>query len=332
MRAANLKKVIIPLAILVIVGGGAYALGTQDSHALVGATSVSTNPFPLLDPSVSDSENQLAIINFDPLRQSLLTYLSSLNVSHSFYFEYLPDGITIRDDEDSTSEAASLLKTPLVMDLYKLSEQGKINLSDEQTVEPVEIDPDPTYGNPTHLKAGDRITLKEAAQITLNDSDNTGLNIIKSAILPLVDNTSDSFLSLDLAYTVGGLANNQQITISARSYSSILTCLYFSCFDTPQDSSQILNSLVGSNEPNRLAAGVPSTIRVAHKVGSGGATAQSDCGVFYFPHKPYLVCLMFFNIPAADNPDPYFQHVSKMIYDYIAAATQATPSTQTSSP
>jgi beta-lactamase class A len=330
MRSPKLKKSLLYLAVLIVVGFATYSLGLQSSRQTAVAQKTASNIYGLLDPSISNPDNQLKIINFDPLRQSILTYLNSLNVSHSFYFEYLPDGITIRSDEDSTSEAASLMKTPLVMDLYKLSEQGKINLNDEQTVEPVDIDPDPTYGNPTHLKVGDRISLQQAAQITLNQSDNTTLNIVKSAILPLVDNTSDSFLSLDLDYTVGGLANNQQITIGARSYSSILTCLYFSCFNTPEDSNQIINFLVGSAEPSRLVSGVPADIKVAHKVGSGGSTSQSDCGIFYYPQKPYLVCLMFFNIPDANNPDPYFQHISKMIYDYISTATQITPSTQVS--
>jgi beta-lactamase class A len=332
MRASNLKKPLLSLVVVVIVGYTSYNMGMHNSQQPERAQKTTFNTYDLLDPSINNPDNQVKIINFDPLRQSILTYLNSLNVSHSFYFEYLPDGITIRNDEDSTSEAASLLKTPLVMDLYKLAEQGKVNLSNKQTIEPVDIDPDPVYGNPTHLKVGNRITLQQAAQITLSKSDNTTLNVVKSIILPLIDNTSDSFLSLDLDYSVGGLTDNQQLTISARSYSSILTCLYFSCFNTPEDSSAILSSLVGSSEPNRLTAGVPSNIKVAHKVGSGGATAQSDCGIFYYPQKPYLVCLMFFNIPNANNPDPYFQHISKMIYDYIAAATQASPSSQTQSP
>lgn len=318
MRARRLLKYFTGLMVLAIVVAVSIAVGwkmaDQRSYA-------AHNRYPLLDPSVNNPSVHQEIINFDPLRQNLKAYLARLNVDHSLYFEYLPNGINIRDGDDNVSQAASLIKAPLVMDLYKLAEQGKLNLDNQSTVEPVDINTDPLYGNPTGLKAGDKISLRQAAQITLKYSDNTTLNVIKDRILPLVDSTSDSFRSLDLSYTVGGLADNEQLSISARSYASVLKCLYYACFNTPQDSTQIITYLMNSADPNRLAAGVPAGIKVAHKVGSGGAPAQSDCGIIYYPAKPYLICLMFFKISnstASAQVDSYFKTVSQMIYQYIA--------------
>ena len=81
----------------------------------------------------------------------------------------------------------------------------------------------------------------------------------------------------------------------------------------------MIKYLTNSVEQTRLMAGVGQGISVAHKVGSS-TTSQSDCGIVYYPEKPYLVCLMFLNLtPANDtNIDPYFQNVSQMIYDYVA--------------
>ena len=321
-----MRRIAIISATILLAAAGGVGLGYQlaGNHKVLAEQDPAPlkNIYPFLDPSVYEDNQHQEIIDFDPLRQNITAYLQSLSVSYSFYFEYLPNGVTIRDDEDSFSQAASLMKTPLVMDLYKLAEQGKISLSDKETIEPVDIDTDPVYGNPTHLETGQTISLSQAAQITLNDSDNTTLNIIKSVILPLVDQTSDSFRYLDLDYSVGGLANNAQITISARSYSSILTCLYFACLNSPEDSTNILKYLTNSAEPNRLAAGVGSGTLVAHKVGSAGSTAQSDCGIVYYPQKPYLICLMLFNIPSTNtNVDPYFQHLSQMTYDYIKSTS-----------
>jgi len=77
--------------------------------------------YPLLDPSVSNPNVHPEIINFDPLRQNLKQYLDGLDLSHSLYFEYLPNGANISNGADNQSEAASLLKVPIVMDLYRLS-------------------------------------------------------------------------------------------------------------------------------------------------------------------------------------------------------------------
>ncbi|MBW4061793.1 serine hydrolase [Candidatus Saccharibacteria bacterium] len=314
-----IKSLAATLVAAALVGGG-FILG-HDHQTSTQKPLTSAAPYSLLDPSVSDSATHPEIINFDPLRQNLKLYLAGLNVSHSLYFEYLPNGVNIRDGDDNTSQAASLLKTPLVMDLYKLAEQGKISLDNVSTVNPVDLDADPVYGNPTHLRIGDKLTLRQAAQITLKYSDNTTLSLIKDRIIPIIDSSSDSFRSLDLTLTFGSLATNQQVAISSRSYASILKCLYYACFNSPDDSTQIITDLFGSSELNRLVAGVPTDIKVAHKVGSGSTSAQSDCGIIYDPGKPYLVCLMLFNIPSTTNVNPYFQHVSQMIYDYVNGAT-----------
>jgi beta-lactamase class A len=319
MRVAkifNFFLVFIALAALLAVGITAgWKIADQRSYNR-------RHQYPLLDPSVSNPDAHPEIINFDPLRQNVKNYLASLKLSHSFYFEYLPNGINIRDGEDNVSQAASLLKTPLVMDLYKLAEQGRINLDSASTVIPAEIDTDPNWGNPTRLKAGDTLSLRQAVKITLQYSDNTTLNVIKDRIDPLLDAASDSFRSLDITLNVTETgATSEQINVSSRSYSSILKCLYYSCFNSPADSTKIISDLIGSAEKNRLAAGIPPGIKIAHKVGSGGVSAQSDCGIVYYPNKPYLACLMFFDISNSSKnnsaTDPYFAHVSKMIYDYI---------------
>ena len=276
------------------------------------------NAYPLLDPSVSQANVHQEVINFDPLRQNLKAYLGSLNLSHSFYFEYLSNGANIRDGADNASFAASLLKVPVVMDLYRLSELGKLNPNQQVTVQQSDINNDADYGNPTNLQPGNTLTLGQAAKITLQDSDNTTLAVIKDKVVPLLTDSTDSVQSLDISFSlVDTSPGNEEATISARSYASILKCLYYACFNTPQDSTQMLNYLTGSAEHNRLMAGVPSSLQVAHKVGSS-STSQSDCGIIYLPGKPYLVCLMFFDMtPATGNVDPYFQHVSQMIYKYV---------------
>lgn len=277
--------------------------------------------YPLLDPSVGDPDVRQEIINFDPLRQNLNTYLAGISYSHSFYFEYLPNGANIRDGADEASIAASLMKTPVVMDLYKQAEAGNLSLDQIITVKQNDLSNDLLYGNPTQLKAGDTISLRKAAQITLKQSDNTTLNIVKNKVLPLLNDETDAIQSLDITYNItGNNLGNEQVNISAGSYASILKCLYYACFLNPVDSQTILDQLSGSAEHGRIMAGVPPGIRVAHKVGSS-LPAQSDCGIVYYPGKPYLMCLMFFGSSVTDTgTDTYFKHVSQELYRYVSSS------------
>lgn len=306
---------ILGALLLIGVGYRIAQLRDRDNH---------TMRYPLLDISVNNPKTEGNILNFDPLRHDIKQYLASLNTPHSFYFEYLPNGISIRDGEDKTTIAASLMKAPIVMDLYRLAENNKLDLRQTITIQPSDINTDPEYGNPqdlstTDLAAGQTITYRQAAYLALHDSNNTAINIIKRTISPLVTDDNDVVFSLDISYTNTGSDPSTRIfQIGSRSYSSILKCLYFSCFLTPQDSQEVLTDLIGSAGQSELPAGVPQGVQVAHKIGSA-QNRQSDCGIVYQPQRPYLVCVMFFptqNTTAIDT-SPYFQKLSKMISDYV---------------
>jgi beta-lactamase class A len=280
---------------------------------------------PLLDPSVNSPNLSQTLINFDPLRQDIKKYLASLNIDHSFYFEYLPNGVNIRDGSEQQAIAASLLKTPVVMDLYKLAEQKKLSLEDTVVVEERDISTDAEYGDPSGLSTGDTISLRNAARIALQKSDNTAISVVRRTVQPLVTTDTDVFESLDISYTVGDAANDasasKTVLISARSYSSILKCLYYTCFLEPADSQEILTYLIGSAGQERLPAGINkiTDIKIAHKIGSS-LNGDSDCGIFYKPKQPYLVCLIFRgkDTDKSNDTDKYFQKVSKMVYDYVS--------------
>ena len=286
--------------------------------------------YNLLDPSAGLGNSQQYIINFDPVRQQVKDYLNDLNTSYGLYFEYLPTGSNIRVDEDSVSVAASLMKLPVVMDLYKLAEAGTINLEDTVMVEQGDVDADLEYGDPSGLSAGQTISLRNAARLALHNSDNTAINIIKRVIKPLLTDETDAIQSLDIAYTLAddeysaGPLQDKVLKINARSYGSILKCLYFACFLNSADSQEILSYLVGSVGTDRLSSAVPKNVQVAHKVGSA-IKAQSDCGIIYVPSQPYLLCLMFWDYqdPSGKETTAYFNKVSKMLYDYISKTSTA---------
>ncbi len=315
-----------PLNVWLGIGVGVLLLGIGLALGwLLYNPKNTASKYPLLDPSVANPAVQQQQINFDPVRQQVKDYLKSLDTRYGLYFEYLPNGSNIRVDEDSVSVAASLMKTPVVMDLYKLAEKGILNLEDTVVIEQNDISYDIEYGDPSGLMAGQTISLRNAARLALHNSDNTAINIVKRVVNPLLSSETDSIQSLDIAYTLdeadssSSELNNKVLKINARSYGSILKCLYYACFLNPSNSQEILDYLVDSAGTDRLASAVPKNVAVAHKVGSA-IKAQSDCGIIYVPAQPYLLCLMFwdFQDPTGKETTAYFNKVSKMLYDYIA--------------
>mgnify|MGYP000750370884 CR=1 FL=1 len=257
------------------------------------------------------------LINFQPLRKDVKNYLETSGLKYSFYFEYLFTGTSIRAGEQNKLVGASLMKIPIVMDLYKAAEQNKIDIDQEVTVPELAINNDPQYGNQGKLKAGDKITLREAAKITLVESDNTAAYTVFDATKNLLPPEDQAINNLDIDTEIGQSDKGKFALIDARSYSSFLKCLYLSCFVSPNSSEEILGFLTNSPDDDRIRAGLPSEVQVAHKIGSFSTITQSDCGIVYVPNRRYVLCIMLDT--DEKTAAKHIKTLSEMAYKYVSS-------------
>ena len=266
--------------------------------------------FPLLSADVlADNPNDI-LINFVPLRKALQAKFDALTVQKSFYFEYLPDGTSIRVGADQQLTAASLIKVPLAMNLYKAAESGYVNLNQTVTVRQDELDN--AYGDLYKRGAGFKMTLRQAAQYMLEQSDNTATHVIYDHMQGKLGYDEQSLARLDIDQNI----EDGQAVITARSYASVLKGLYFSAYLNHTDSQELLGYLTHSTAGNRITAQLPKSVPVAHKIGVYNANwAESDCGIVYVPKRPYLLCVMV-GLPE-DQANDFIAGVSKDIYEYV---------------
>jgi beta-lactamase class A len=280
----------IPRLVLIgLIGVGvgvALVYGTQRIQA-----SSKEQTYPLLAKRVQIDNPNEVVINFTGLRSNLAEYISSLGENSdkvSVYFEYLPTGVSLNINEKNESIAASLMKLPVVMNLYKASETGRLDLDKKVSIKKESLDSG--YGTLYQKGEGYEISLRDAARLALKDSDNTALLTIWNELgkdqLPLND---DALNYLDIEY---GVVEDGRAQIGTRSYSSILKCLYFACFNTKSDSEEILEYLTESTFDYRLTKYLPEDIKVAHKIGTYTTRYQSDCGITYLQGKNYAICIM----------------------------------------
>jgi beta-lactamase class A len=254
------------------------------------------------------------IINFSSLREELREYLASLDLKkYSFYFEYLPTGTSIKIYDDSELVAASLMKVFLVMNLYKAHELGRIDIDQEVTIPPELINE--ASGPLWKRGAGTRITLRQAAKITLEESDNTASQLLFTHVDGKLKDEERIFSAADITPQLE--KGNQAATINAKSYSSVFKCLYFSCFLELAHSQEILKMLSEASYDHRISAGVPSGVPVANKYGTYSKVSQSDCGIVYVPKREYVLCAMLWTDSV--TADREIAELSKMVYEFVAS-------------
>lgn len=271
------------------------------------------NKYPYLSQKILQDYDKDLLINFVPLRATLrdLTEKEYGN-DFSFYFEYLPTGSSIGVNEKIEFYSASLLKVPLAMAYFHHREKN--NIANDSYITIKEENLNKKFGDLWKMGVGSKILLSDIVKIMLVESDNTAASILEKQIN--LDDRQYILNGLDLLIKI---EDNNKASVSSKAYSSILKALFFSSLLKKDDSQYILNLLTKTKFNDKLPAGVPSNIPVAHKIGvyeNLDVPVYSDCGIIYVPKRQYILCMASRSDEkvAAER----MKTVSKIIYNYIS--------------
>ena len=273
----------------------------------------SQHKYPLLSKRILQEFPQDILINFLDLRKDLRSQTTPFHDSFGFYFEYLPTGTSLGVNEKDEFHAASLFKIPVIMAYYHGKERMKNTQDPTLTIQKDQLDNQ--FGDLWKKGAGTKLKASEAINLAIKESDNTAVK----AIIPLIQ--EEDFQSVYEGLDIDLQVDKEGALISAKNYSSILKSLYFSSVLSKNSSEEILDNLTKTKFPDKLAAGVPQDIVVAHKIGDfvddKGNEGFRDCGIVYVPRRPYLLCM--FSVGDEQTARDRMQAVSKTIYDYVAS-------------
>lgn len=247
------------------------------------------------------------LVSFVDLRKQLKEYIAPFGDSFTFYFEYLPTGVSIGVNEKTEFYGASLVKVPLAMAFLNFYRSQGLDLNEKVKIKKEEINRG--FGDLWKSGEGTEISLKDALALALTESDNTAAEILRNRV-PL-QYLSDVYDNLDLDMN----ADQDQVILTTKGYSSILKALYFSSILNKEDSQYILKLLTASKFTDKLAAPIPKEIPVAHKAGVYFDSVYQDCGIVYVPERPYLLCMA--SQSKEQETNERMKKLSEIIYQYI---------------
>lgn len=272
--------------------------------------------FNFLNPIINVDLDKHYIINFKGLRSDLVNIKNKYKGKTFIYFVYLNNSSWIGLDEKELFPAASTIKTPLAMAIYKMEEQGKIKPSDVYSLS--ELDLDDRFGDLYKIGSGSSVSLEDLVGIMLQYSDNTAMRSVihTTDLIGVKDPLKDVYMAMgwdsDIASTTVTYIN-----INLKTLANMFLALYNSSYISPSNSQKILNYLSLSQFNDQIVAGVPKDITIAHKIGiNDPENAYSDCGIVYAPNRHYILCVGSVGLPKKDS-DNFIKQVSKSVYDYV---------------
>ncbi len=245
------------------------------------------------------------------------------NISRaSIYFRDLSSRRWASIEKKAQYAPGSLLKTPLAIAYYKLSEIEPQILSEEYTYSPTSENTNDleNYKPADQLVAGQKYTVDELIGRMIMYSDNEATVLLNTSI----DQTFLRKVLSDLGIHLPTTGGSEQNFITTESYSAILRSLYLSSYLNIDNSQKLLTLLSQTSFSQGIASGVPHNINIAHKFGERKSIDQNDsskisaelhdCGIVYSPEKPYILCVMTEGTSYDYLPE-VLSKISKIVYE-----------------
>ncbi|QQS44009.1 serine hydrolase [Candidatus Roizmanbacteria bacterium] len=216
----------------------------------------------------------------------------------SVYFRDMNTGAWVGVNEKEAFSPASLLKVPVMMVYYKLAEKDPTLLSKDLEFHSDDFASVSLTQNivPTEtLLENQKYKVSDLISRMIINSDNQSQFLLISQ-LPQSDM---DMVYVDLGITIPGVRSTEDF-MTVKEYASFFRILYNATYLTREYSEQALSILSKVEYTSALRAGIPDDIILAHKFGERGYTTEDgratqqlhDCGIVYYPERPYLLCVM----------------------------------------
>lgn len=272
---------------------------------------------PLVGVDIIGSRSQLK--RYAPLKQAITDYVAQTGRDPhdvAVYFRDLENVRWMGINEDEFFSPASLLKVPILIAYLKKAEEYPALL--KRTLR---------YNGPLDDKDGEGFfeltphtdyTTEELLRAMIVRSDNGAKNL-------LFDNIEfEVILELLNGLDVRIGEDSDYSEISPKIYSMFFRTLYNATYLSPEMSEKALALLAEVEFKDGLVAGVPASVKVAHKFGidytaharATNTTELHDCGIVYFPGAPYFLCVMTKH-GANSQQGEIIRHISKIVYDFV---------------
>lgn len=248
-------------------------------------------------------------INWEGLEAELLEIIGNEKNKYSLYIENLSTGEYIQFNEEENFHPASIYKVPLAITVLKKVDGGEVKLTDKLLV----TDEQKPYSFDALAKRESpyEISVEETLTYLIKYSDNTAMTTLEHR-LGGVDELQAQMVDL-------GVGNVTRLPSGSTSpdVANVFRKLYNNEILSEESNTLLLKLLknIAPAQNDRIPAGLPTDIEVAHKIGTLDATYQ-DAGIVYGSKNDYLIVVLNENIDTSTARNK-ISKISKVTYEYL---------------
>ena len=268
------------------------------------------------------------------LKENIINEFSKVDGDFAIAFsEIKPNGAEILINEKENFHAASTMKTPVMIEVFKQANEGKFNLNDSLIVKnqfksivdssDYSLNLSDDSGEGLYKFIGQKRSIRELVFDMITVSSNLATNLLidlvgaKNVMTTMKSIGADDIRVLrgveDLKAFDKGLNN----TTTAYDLMIIFRRIAEGTVVSKEACKEMIKILCGQKLNTKIPAKLPIGIKIAHKTGSITGV-EHDSGIIYLPNgKTYVLVLLAKNLKDMQKGVEAEANVSKMIYDYM---------------
>lgn len=276
----------------------------------------------LLTPTIQKTHSEVTTMyhtnEMSGLKQQLLSLASQYPmIKPAVYVWEYENGKYVDINADKMYSAASIIKLPVLVRMFKSIEAKQMTIYDEMTL--TDYYKSSGSGSLQYAQSGRKYTLDQLAKTMIQDSDNTSTNMIMSKLGGMDDvniGLRDWGISKTYVRTwLPDLAGTNKTT--AADMAKILYNLDNPGFLNINSREYIIDYLSHVKNNRLIAAGLGEGAMFVHKTGDIG-TMLGDAGIVYAPNgKKYIVVILAQRPYNAPQGKDFIVKASSLIYKAI---------------
>ena len=240
----------------------------------------------------------------------------------------LTNGETILYHADDVFPTASTIKVPLLAELYRQAQEGKLKLTDLYTVRAADDVEDSRIFNGLTPELT-KLTLRDLAQMVVAVSDNAATNVLIDRVG--MNNVNSLLQSLALTKTklqrkmmdVNAAKEGRENLATPREYMMLMEAIYRGRVVNQQMTEELLKLLqTGKSSPIQRALG--EGVKVADKDGELDAV-RCDFGIVYAPNRPFVIAVMTTYLKNDKEGEDAIGEIADAAYAYYDRLGRSSP-------
>ena len=245
---------------------------------------------------------------------------------------------------DTSFHAASTMKVPVMIELFRRSSTGSFGMNQRLMIvnqfasivdgSAYALDPNSDSDTTLYHRVGDRVPVDTLLRLMITRSSNLATNTLIALVGAEDVNRTMQSLGAQRIQVLRGVEDGKAFdkglinTTTARDLAIILAAIEEGRAASPDATNEMRQILLAQEFNEKIPAGLPPGIRVAHKTGE--ITAHShDAAIVYPPaRKPYVIVVLTRGIQDGAKASKLIADISSIVYARNTARADA-GSTQT---